>query len=70
VANRPETELSVDRGAFRTAKAHAIHTFEKDYLRWLMAETGWNVSRAARRAGKERRSIGKLLRKYGLRRTG
>lgn len=51
---------------FRTAKAKAIAEFERNYLAQLLAETHGNVSLAARRCGKERRSLGKLLKKYGI----
>ncbi len=53
--------------SFQEAKARAVERFEKRYLRWLMTETGGNVTQAARRAGKERRSLGKLLKKHGIR---
>jgi two-component system response regulator GlrR len=49
-------------------KARMIAEFEKDYLTALLAETGGNVSQAARRAGKERRALGKLLKKHGVER--
>ena len=48
------------------AKARAIEQFERDYLASLMAQCGGNISRAARVAGKERRSLGRLLKKHGL----
>ena len=51
---------------FHRAKARAVETFERDYLASLLALAGGNVSLAARLAGKERRSLGKLLKKYGL----
>ena len=55
---------------FAEAKARAIGSFERAYLTRLMAETSGNVSRAARVAGKERRALGKLLKKYGIRTAG
>ena len=61
----PSTEAS-----FQQAKAVVISEFERRYLELLLAETGGNVSAAARRAGKERRALGKLLKKYGLGRDG
>jgi len=51
---------------FQDAKAHAIAEFERDYLCKLVKETHGNVSAAARLACKERRSLGKLLKKYGI----
>jgi transcriptional regulator with GAF, ATPase, and Fis domain len=47
-------------------KQEMIETFERDYLIRLMSEHQGNVSRAARTAGKERRELGKLLKKYHL----
>jgi two-component system, NtrC family, response regulator GlrR len=51
---------------FQEAKAHAIAEFERGYLSKLVKETHGNVSAAARLACKERRSFGKLLKKYGI----
>jgi DNA-binding NtrC family response regulator len=55
-----------ERKCFAEAKASAIKRFERDYLVDLLAEAGGNVSRAARIAGKERRALGKLLKKHGI----
>jgi DNA-binding NtrC family response regulator len=51
---------------FNEAKARAIEAFERDYLLMLMAESHGNVTLAAKRAGKERRSLGKLLKKHRI----
>lgn len=51
---------------FQSAKAQAIADFERDYLSRLLLETNGNVSAAARLACKERRSLGKLLKKHGI----
>ena len=48
------------------AKANLIAQFERRYLAQLLIDTAGNVSEAARRAGKERRALGKLIKKYGL----
>ncbi len=53
-------------GGFREAKTRAIADFEKRYLSQLMAEAAGNITLAARLAGKERRALGKLLKKYDL----
>lgn len=54
--------------SFSDAKAKVIAEFERQYLMWLMAETSGNITRAAKQAGKERRALGKLLRKHGIER--
>jgi len=51
---------------FRSAKSRAIEIFERDYLQRLLEVTRGNVTAAARLACKERRSIGKLIKKYGI----
>ncbi|MFZ5556274.1 MAG: sigma-54 interaction domain-containing protein [Pseudomonadota bacterium] len=51
---------------FRRAKAAVVAEFEKAFLARALAETGGNVSRAARIVGKERRAFGKLLKKHGI----
>jgi DNA-binding NtrC family response regulator len=62
-----DPSLPCDIG-LKESKARVIAEFEKDYLTALLAETGGNVSQAARRAGKERRALGKLLKKHGIER--
>ena len=52
----------------RAPKAQAIAEFEHRYLTRLIERTGGNVSAAARLACKERRSLGKLLKKHGIQR--
>ena len=52
--------------SFRAMKREIIEVFEKEYLARLMSEHQGNVSQAARVAGKERRDLGKLLKKHGL----
>jgi DNA-binding NtrC family response regulator len=51
---------------FRSAKADAIAAFERTYLAQLLAATRGNVTAAARVACKERRALGKLLKKHRL----
>ncbi len=51
---------------FQEAKSVIVGEFEKSYLRHLLEEVGGNVSEAARRAGKERRTFAKLMEKHGL----
>jgi DNA-binding NtrC family response regulator len=51
---------------FNVARDLALQRFETDYLQRLMHLTDGNVTRAAALAGKERRSLGRLLKKHGL----
>lgn len=52
--------------SFKESKQQMIESFERRYLTQLMHDHQGNVSRAARAAGKERRDLGKLLKKYHL----
>lgn len=60
------TVVSMEECSFKTKKQRVIEAFEKDYLLRLMSEFHGNVSRAAIAAGKERRDLGKLLKKYHI----
>src|SRR5215510_10256545 len=51
---------------YRALKRLAIDAFEREYLDRMMREHAGNVTRAARAAGKDRRELGKLLKKHGL----
>lgn len=51
-------------GSFKAAKQQALAAFERSYLDRLMAEHRGNVTNAARAAGKDRRDLGKLLKKH------
>lgn len=53
-------------GPFQQEKAAVIEAFERRYLQWVITEAQGNVSLAARRAGKERRALAKLLKKHGV----
>jgi two-component system response regulator AtoC len=52
---------------YKDAVAEARDRISRDYLVALMKEFGGNVTRAAERAGMERESLHRLLRRYGLR---
>jgi two-component system response regulator GlrR len=51
---------------YSSAKSKALHQFERQYLSQLMEQADGNVSQAARLAGKERRALGKLLKKHSF----
>jgi DNA-binding NtrC family response regulator len=53
---------------FNEARQAVVNAFERRYLERLMAAAHGNVSEAARRAGKERKAFGRLLKKHDLRR--
>lgn len=52
--------------SFNEAKNNVINHFEKQYLTWLISKSDGNVSQAADKAQKERRALGKLLKKHGI----
>jgi len=52
---------------YRSAKATALADFDRAYLRSLLARTSGNITAAAQLASKERRALGRMIRKYGLR---
>ncbi len=51
---------------FRQGRSQAIAKFEEDFVRKMLEKHRGNVTHAAREAGKERRSFGRLAKKYGL----
>lgn len=52
--------------SFKAEKQKVIEAFERDYLTRLMRDYNGNVTQAALAAGKERRDLGKLLKKYQI----
>jgi DNA-binding NtrC family response regulator len=61
-----ESAQSSIRPTLRNAKSTAVGEFESNYLAALLATHRGNVSHAARAAGKDRRTLQRLLRKYNL----
>ncbi len=59
-------EKVTDSCSYQQAKQDAINSFEKSYLEDLLKQTNGNISEASRRSGKERRALGKLVKKHGL----
>jgi DNA-binding NtrC family response regulator len=51
---------------FRLGKSLAIGQYERNFLARLLAAHGGNISRAAKAAGKDRRSFQRLMSKYAL----
>jgi DNA-binding NtrC family response regulator len=54
--------------SFNVARAAVLERFEATYVRKLLATTGGNVSEAARRAGKERRVFGRMMKRNNIKR--
>jgi transcriptional regulator with PAS, ATPase and Fis domain len=48
------------------ARSLALEQFDRSYLKRLLAQARGNVSKAARLAGKERRALGKLIKRYRI----
>jgi DNA-binding NtrC family response regulator len=55
-------------GSLRTAKARIIEQFERTYLMHLLSTHQGNITQAAKQAGKDRRTLQRLLHKYDLHR--
>ncbi|MGH7491000.1 MAG: sigma-54 interaction domain-containing protein [bacterium] len=68
IENPPEISsfLSMELRSFKAMKQETIEAFEQDYLNRIMREHQGNVSQAALAAGKERRELGKMLKKYQI----
>ena len=68
VRNSAKTKVSAIRDgvSFKESKKRWLVDFEKDYLSDLLARNGNNISRAAKEAGIDRKTIHRLLNKYKL----
>lgn len=51
---------------FKDAKEKWVESFEKDYLVEVLRRNNMNISKAAKQAGIDRKSVQRLLKKYGL----
>ncbi|MEZ4704756.1 MAG: sigma 54-interacting transcriptional regulator [Bdellovibrionota bacterium] len=51
---------------FKEAKEKWVETFEKDYLINILRKNDMNISKAAKEAGIDRKSVQRLLKKYDL----
>ena len=54
------------RRSFKVLKRMAVEAFEREYLLRILSEHGGNVTHAARTAAKDRRDLGRLLKKYAI----
>ena len=51
---------------YKAEKRRILDAFHREYLARLMSHCGGNVTRAAQAAGKERRDLGRLLKRHGF----
>jgi DNA-binding NtrC family response regulator len=57
----------LDTVPLRTAKSELLERFERHYVARLLEQTGGNVAEAARRAGVDRVTLFRTIRRHGLR---
>lgn len=62
-----ELLAGLDALPLRAAKTELTERFERRYLARVLAETGGNVAEAARRAGVDRGTVFRTLRRTGMR---
>jgi DNA-binding NtrC family response regulator len=62
----PVMHNGIVKETFHVAKAQAVEQFEHNYLVGLMVAHQGNISQAAKTAGKDRRTLQRLLHKYSL----
>ena len=60
------TAFGDGRLSLKESKRRLVDAFEREYLARLIIESGGNVTKAAMFAQKDRRELGKLLKKHGL----
>jgi two-component system response regulator AtoC len=56
-----------ESGSFKQAKQQAVETFERNFLLDLLKRNEGHMSRAAREAGVDRKTIERMVKKHGLR---
>jgi two-component system response regulator AtoC len=56
-----------DTGSFKQAKQQAVETFERNFLLELLKRNEGHMSRAAREAGVDRKTIERMVKRHGLR---
>jgi two-component system, NtrC family, response regulator HydG len=58
--------LSIENLNFKQAKEQCIASFEKKYLTMLLNNTSGNISRAAKKAGIDRKTIHRLMKRFNM----
>jgi DNA-binding NtrC family response regulator len=65
----PAAEDGVAPADFRSGREQAIEAFERAYVADLLRHNGGNVTQAALQARRNRRTIGRLIKKYNINRN-
>lgn len=65
-ATSPRADAAGPLRNYQAAREESLLAFERAYLQEVMQLAHGNVTHAARMAGKERRALGKLLKKHGF----
>jgi DNA-binding NtrC family response regulator len=65
-SSAPPLFETLRRLPLRGAKEQLLEAFERDYLAWLLADTSGNVAEAARRAGVDRGTLFRTIRRHGM----
>ncbi len=55
--------------SYREAKDQALEAFEKEYLGFQLDQNDWNISHTAEKCGMDRRTIHRLIKRFGLERS-
>lgn len=66
ISMAPPLPASTDNLEYREAKERWLAAFERTYLKTLLKITSGNISKAAMKAGIDRKTIHRLIRRYGL----
>jgi DNA-binding NtrC family response regulator len=61
-----EEEQAMFFGTLKTERARRTEAFEREYLTWLLDRTHGNISAASVEAGTERRHLGRLIQRHGI----
>ena len=64
--NMKPPSISADNLSYKTAKDKWLASFERTYLTSLLKGTSGNISRAAQKAGMDRKTIHRLIKRYNL----
>ncbi len=66
-STRGDLMAGLDRLPFSSAKERLVERFEREYVARLLEQTDGNVAEAARRAGINRATLFRIIRRHGLR---